>query len=334
MRQSRNAFTSIILVTAACCSLASAQAPVILTIDTENVVEYQADTADASKYATNPNIAPAAPVRNFTPATPLGDIVAVNGQPAKGLYASRVASIITSPTPDPMLGGAIADTQHPSIRQQIFEILKTDGTPIGTIIGLGMSGGATPGSPALVKTGDWAIVGGTGAFLGARGQMGRGTQTVAARAASITEDPANRRVNGGGKLQWVLTLLPMFTPQIVNTTAVPAVTHSTDFALVNASKPAAANEILSIFMTGLGPTQPGVDPGKPFPATPTQLVNSPVEVLVNGKSAEVLGAVGFPGTVDGYQVNFRVPSGTTKGVASIQVSAAWIPGNLVTIPVQ
>src|SRR6185437_12622679 len=120
-------------------------------------------------------------------------------------------------TPDPTLGGAIADTLHPSIRQQIFEILKTDGTPIGTIIGLGMSGGAVPGSPALVINGDWAIVGGTGAFLGIRGQMGRGTQTVAARAASVTEDPANRRVNGGGKLQWVLTLLPMFTPQIANT---------------------------------------------------------------------------------------------------------------------
>ena len=55
---------------------------------------------------------------------------------------------------------------------------------------------------------------------------------------------------------------------------------------------------------------------------------------VNGNSAEVLGAVGFPGSLDGYQVNFRVPAGTAKGVATIQVSAAWIAGTAVGIAVQ
>jgi uncharacterized protein (TIGR03437 family) len=64
------------------------------------------------------------------------------------------------------------------------------------------------------------------------------------------------------------------------------------------------------------------------------VVNSPVEVTVNGKSAEVLDAVGYPGSVDGYQVNFRVPPDTTTGTASIQVSAAWVPGVPVRIPVQ
>jgi hypothetical protein len=329
-----NTFVWAILSAGAWCNLARGQAPVIITIDTENVVEYQADTSDVSKYATNPNATPAAAFRNFTPATPLGDIVAVNGQPAKGLYASRVASIVSSPTPDPTMGGAIADTAHPSIRQQIFDILKTDGTPIGTIVALGMSGGVTPGAPALVKNGDWAIVGGTGAFLGVRGQMGRGTQTIAARAASVTEDPGKRRLNGGGTLQWVLTLLPMFTPQIVSTPQGPAVAHSADFTLVTTAKPAAAGEILSLFMTGLGPTTPGVDPGQPFPASPVQVVNSPVQVLVNGKNSEVLAAVGYPGDVDGYQVNFRVPSDVGKGQAAIQVSAAWIAGPPVTIAVQ
>ena len=50
---------------------------------------------------------------------------------------------------------------------------------------------------------------------------------------------------------------------------------------------------------------------------------------MNGNSAEVLGAVGYPGSLDGYQVNFRVPQDTAKGVASIQVSAAWIAGTAV-----
>ena len=110
--------------------------------------------------------------------------------------------------------------------------------------------------------------------------------------------------------------------------------HSSDFSLVTSSKPAAAGEVLSLFATGLGPTVPAVDPGRPFPSTPAATVNSPIEVKVNGNSAEVLGAVGFPGSLDGYQVNFRMPPGTAKGVATIQVSAAWIAGPAVQIAVQ
>ena len=126
----------------------------------------------------------------------------------------------------------------------------------------------------------------------------------------------------------------MTAPQIMIAAGGPAVTHSSDFSLVTASKPATAGEILSAFASGLGPVNPGVDPGQPFPSSPLAVVNSPVEVTVNGKPAQVLSAVGFPGAVDGYQVNFQMPPDTTKGPASIQVSAAWISGAAVSIPVQ
>jgi len=112
------------------------------------------------------------------------------------------------------------------------------------------------------------------------------------------------------------------------------VTHSNDFTLVAASKPAVAGEILSLFATGLGPTRPGVNPGQPFPSSPLAAVNSPVQVTVNGKPAQVTAAVGFPGAVDGYQVNFQVPPDTPKGMASIQLSAAWIAGPEVRIAIQ
>jgi uncharacterized protein (TIGR03437 family) len=64
------------------------------------------------------------------------------------------------------------------------------------------------------------------------------------------------------------------------------------------------------------------------------VVNSPVQVTVNGKAADVFGAVGYPRAVGGYQLNFRVPPDTAKGMASLQVSAAWIAGAPVSIPVQ
>jgi len=44
--------------------------------------------------------------------------------------------------------------------------------------------------------------------------------------------------------------------------------------------------------------------------------------------------VGFPGSLDSYQVNFRMPQDTAKGVATIQVSAAWIAGTAVQMAVQ
>lgn len=43
---------------------------------------------------------------------------------------------------------------------------------------------------------------------------------------------------------------------------------------------------------------------------------------------------GGPGSISvGYQVSFRVPPDIAKGPAIVQVSAAWIPGAPVTIPV-
>jgi uncharacterized protein (TIGR03437 family) len=129
-------------------------------------------------------------------------------------------------------------------------------------------------------------------------------------------------------------LIPKEQPQIVATPNGPAVVHSTDFTLVSASKPAKAGELLSLFATGLGPTKPGVDPGSPFPSSPLAVVNSPVAVMVNGESAEVIGAVGYPGAVDAYQVNFRLPTDAAAGTATIQVIAAWVNGSSVQTAIQ
>ena len=115
---------------------------------------------------------------------------------------------------------------------------------------------------------------------------------------------------------------------------VAALVHSSDYTPVTASKPAAAGEVLSLFASGLGPTRPSVDPGQPFPASPLAVVSSPVEVRVNGAISEMLGAVGFPGAVDGYQVNFRLPADAVKGPASVQLASGLLAGAPVQVPVQ
>jgi uncharacterized protein (TIGR03437 family) len=321
------------------CNLALGQAPpsAILEVDIENVVEYQEDLSDPSKFGTNPNVTPPGQFKKFGLATVIGDIVAVNGQPAKGTYVARPAGIGLTPTPHS--GQAIADTTRISIRYETLEILKSDGTAIGTIMVLGLNTGPPPpGAPLATSAGagNFAIVGGTGVFLGARGQRGATpiSQRIPPRAASMAEDPANRRKNGGGRVRWLLTVIPMSAPQIVTIFGGPAIFHSSDFSLVTASMPAAAGEVLSMRATGLGPTVPAVDSGTPFPASPPAVVNSPVEVRVNGKPAEVLSAFGVPGIVDGYQVNLRVPTEAAKGPATIQLSAAWIDGPSVAVVIR
>ncbi len=123
-------------------------------------------------------------------------------------------------------------------------------------------------------------------------------------------------------------------PEIAMTTNGPAVTHSSDFSLVTASKPAAAGEVLSIFAKGLGPTRPSVAGGQAFPSSPLASVDSLVEVRVNGRSTVVFGAVGLPGSVDGYQVNFRVPADAAKGLAAVQLSAGSVASPPVSVLIQ
>jgi len=55
---------------------------------------------------------------------------------------------------------------------------------------------------------------------------------------------------------------------------------------------------------------------------------------VNGKPAEFLAAVGLPGAVDGYQVNFRMPPDIAKRTAIVQLSAAWITSAPVSVAIQ
>ena len=303
----------------------------ILELSFENIVAYANDVTDYARLATDPNPVARSPVRNFSAFVMVGDIVAVNGKPAKGTLLIRGQGI--NLRVNPMPGQGIADALRQNISDQTMEILHPDGTPIGTIVVSSLGGGLPPpGAPAGTVSTSLAVIGGTGAFLGVRGQAAY--VQLAPRNASMAEDPANRRLNGGGDGRRILHLIPLARPEIVSTISGPAIAHSNDFARITAARPAAPGETLSLFATGLGPTRPGVDPGKPFPASPLAVVNSPVEVTVNGRPAEVLAAVGYPGAVDGYQVNFRVPPDTVRGVARIQLNVAWIAGSEVSIPVQ
>jgi hypothetical protein len=119
----------------------------------ENRVQYFGDISDVSKLATDPNATTPVPSKNFVPILIIADIVAVNGQPAKGAAVFHIRQINLRTGPN--AGEAIADVVRNNVVDIKFEILKSDGTPIGTIIASGLGGGARP--PERLWRCCWAI---------------------------------------------------------------------------------------------------------------------------------------------------------------------------------
>jgi hypothetical protein len=316
-------------------SQASAQPPAaatILTVDIENVVQYQENYANQAKNGTSTAMEPSIGTpATYSPGYFIGDISAINGTKTKGTTFAR--NLFVNLSSNPSGSQAVADINRFQAMETLLEILQADGTAIGTIVLTGVTGGAAPpGAPKAGPTGNFAVIGGTGAFLGARGQAVTISNTF--RGTSTFENPINRRTFPSGAWKLVIQLIPLKTPEILVTASGPAIVHSADYSPVTAANPARAGEILTLFASGLGPTRPGVDPGQPFTASPSQIVTSPIDILVNGKSSEVLYSGGYPNTVDNYQVNFRVPGDVASGLASVQISAAWVIGSGVKIPVQ
>src|SRR5262249_13248152 len=179
-----------------------AQMPgLVMQVDVDNLVPYNYDVPDPTTWGRSPGPtvpAPAPPA--FGSQLLLSDIVAVNGKPARGVLVSRITALNLRPAPTP--GQAISDVNRSGLRDNIFELVADDGTPIGTIMTSGLNaGGSPPGAPLTFPGNNVTIIGGTGAYLGMRGQVSALTALPNARSprsASVSEDPANRRALGGG----------------------------------------------------------------------------------------------------------------------------------------
>lgn len=302
----------------------TAEQPVVLTIDMDNYVVYRGDVTDPSRISRDPGPTVAGPSRAFQNQNHMADLVAVNGNPIKGsLWVAGSPALFRV---SPQIGNSIADFNGAGPYLNFWEILGPDGKWIGSLMG----GGSFPPAPGNM------ILGGNGAFLGVSGVAHAFLQIGAAsRAASLTEDPANRRLHGGGRLQTVITLYPKYRPSVDFTPAGPAVFHE-DFSPVTTARPARAGETLIVRARNLGPVRPDLLPPavRAFKADPPEEVNSPMDVTINGKNVEVVNKIGWPGTYDLYRVDFRVPSGLPPGKVTIHLTTAWIPGPPVEFEVQ
>jgi len=294
--------------------------PIVLTLDVENSVLYRGNVFDASKLAKDPGLTTSVN-QAFTYNIAIGDIVAVNGKPAKGLWTTTNYAMPYRQAPQP--GQPIADFDLGGTTYCTWTIFTPDGTLVGVITDAGLAGGVE----------GHLVTGGLAGFTGAIGEH-RTQAITATRAASTAEDPANRRNLGGGKSKITFYLYPKVLPAVQITSGGPAIAH-TDYSPVTAANPARPGELLILAATGLGPVKPGILPpgAVAFSGPPYQEVSSPVTVIFNGKELPIINKIGWPGQKALYWVDFQVPSDATQGTATIQLTTSWIPGPVVRIPI-
>jgi uncharacterized protein (TIGR03437 family) len=101
------------------------------------------------------------------------------------------------------------------------------------------------------------------------------------------------------------------------------------------SQPVDRGGYISIFCTGLGPTEPAVASGQPGPSSPPAAVKTLPIVSIGGQQATVTFAGMAPGFVGVYQVNAQVPKEITTGnEVPVLITQNGVASNTVTIAVQ
>lgn len=75
--------------------------PVEIVVEVDKPTQYQLDTFDVSKLAKDPGPTTAVP-RTFQQRISIGDIVAVNGKPARGLWTTQILEVFHRVNPSPV----------------------------------------------------------------------------------------------------------------------------------------------------------------------------------------------------------------------------------------
>jgi uncharacterized protein (TIGR03437 family) len=105
------------------------------------------------------------------------------------------------------------------------------------------------------------------------------------------------------------------------------VAQHSDYTLVDATHPAHPGESLTIYLVGMGATNPPVKSGNPAPGSPLAMVPSNVVVTVDTQPAAVSFAGLTPGGIGLYQINFAVPPGAKTGNLDVGITQDGIPAN-------
>jgi uncharacterized protein (TIGR03437 family) len=98
-------------------------------------------------------------------------------------------------------------------------------------------------------------------------------------------------------------------------TDVPTIIRNSNGELVTDSDPVHRNDVLVIFLTGLGLTSPAVPTGMPSPLNPLAIALTKPSVTIGGMQLPLSYYGLAPGEVGVYQINVKVPANAPTGLS-------------------
>jgi uncharacterized protein (TIGR03437 family) len=110
--------------------------------------------------------------------------------------------------------------------------------------------------------------------------------------------------------------------------------HGADWEPVTTDNPASPAERIILKAMNLGATSPATALAQPFPRDPLAHVVAGIDAKVNGRAAAVEERLGWPGEVNIYRVDVRLPRETESGLAKIELSENGIGSAVATLSVR
>lgn len=106
----------------------------------------------------------------------------------------------------------------------------------------------------------------------------------------------------------------VFRAEVTPGEAFPTVVRAANNLMATDANPIHRNDVLVIYLTGLGKVTPFVENGRPAPSDPLATTVTAPQVNIGGVGLPVLYSGLTPGQVGLYQLNVSVPANTPKGL--------------------
>ena len=246
---------------------------------------------------------------------------------------------------DPVLAAVLADSQgYPPQEDSPVAVLNSASFRVGTAVAPGSLASAF-GDFSSADSGDAGVVplpariGGTQLMVNdvaAPLLAVRPTQiNFQVPAATPAGKVAVRVVRSGNTVAsgtiYVAPTAPGLFPADLLNPVKPGAILNQDYSINTNTRPAHAGEIIQIYATGQGATNPAVTDGTPGPGSPFARPSATPRAYIGTASAEVVFSglsTEFPGL---WQLNVRVPAGLAGGQFPVFVVAGTAASNAVTL---
>lgn len=107
-----------------------------------------------------------------------------------------------------------------------------------------------------------------------------------------------------------------------------------DGSVMSPTNPVSRGDVLSLFLTGMGPILPVLRTGEPGPANPPAVTWLQPTVGIGGIGAQVLFSGYAPGFLGLYQINAVIPYTAPAGFVSLQVVLEGVASQSSNIAIQ